>query len=105
MTPTALDEIDTELEAQRRLSAIVTSLQRQAQTQGPESAPPANKDNSTSVQAPQRMERAVAKTKLHGPHISNRFHLVLLTGMLLVALGAGWSAGRYFHRARLRRKN
>ena len=36
MTPTALDEIDTELEAQRRLSAIVTSLQRQAQTQGPE---------------------------------------------------------------------
>ena len=99
MTPTALDEIDTELEAQRRLSAIVTSLQRQAQTQGPESAPPANKDNATSVQAPQSMEPAVARTTLHGPHISNRFHLVLLTGMLLVALGAGWSAGRYFHRA------
>ena len=99
MTPTAVDEIDTELEAQRRLSAIVTSLQRQAQTQGPESAPPANKDNSTSVQAPQSMEPAVAGTTLHGPHSSNRFHLVLLTGMLLVALGAGWSAGRYFHRA------
>jgi hypothetical protein len=99
MTPTALDEIDTELDAQRRLSAIVASLQRQAQTQGPESAPPADKGNATSVQAPQRMERAVAKTKVHGSDISNRFHLVLLTGMLLVALGAGWSAGRYFHRA------
>ena len=97
MTPTAVDEIDTELEAQRRLSTIVTSLQRQAQTQGPESAPPAHKDNATSVQAPQSMEPAVAGTTLHGPHSSNRFHLVLLTGMLLVALGAGWSAGRYFH--------
>jgi hypothetical protein len=75
MTPPALDEIDTELEAQRRLSAIVTSLQRQAQTQGPESAPPAHKDNSTSVQAPQRMERAVAKTKLHGPQSATGFTL------------------------------
>ena len=45
------------------------------------------------------LEPSVAPTALHRPHSSNRFHLVLLTGMLLVALGAGWSAGRYFHRA------
>ena len=37
MTPSALDECDTELDDLRRLSAIVISLQRQAQTQGPES--------------------------------------------------------------------
>ena len=99
MTPSALDEFDTELEDQRRLSAIVISLQRQAQTQGPESAPSAGNANATSVQAPQSLEPSVAPTALHRPHGSNRFHLVLLTGMLLVALGAGWSAGRYFHRA------
>jgi hypothetical protein len=99
MTPTAPDEIDTELDAQRRLSAIVTSLQRHAQTQGPDSAPPAHKANAASVQAPQSMEPAIAGTTLHRPHSSSRFHLVLLTGMLLIAVGAGWSAGRYFHRA------
>jgi hypothetical protein len=60
MTLTALDEMDTGLEAQRRLSAIVISLQKQAQTQGPESAPSAHKINATSVQAPQSLEPAVA---------------------------------------------
>jgi hypothetical protein len=98
MTPTALDEIDTELEDRCRLSAIVISLQRQAQTQGPESAPSAGNANATSVQAPHGLEPSVAATTLHRPH-SNSFHLVLLTGMLLVALGAGWSAGWYFHGA------
>src|SRR6478752_4756787 len=92
MTPSALDEIDTALEDQRRLSAIVISLQRQAQTQGPESAPSAGNANATSVQAPHGLEPSVAATTLHRPH-SNSFHLVLLTGMLLVALGAGWSSG------------
>jgi hypothetical protein len=52
-----------------------------------------------SVQAPQGLKPSVAPTALHRPHGSNRIHLVLLTGMLLVALGAGWSAGRYFHSA------
>ena len=68
MTPTALgDGIDTESEAQRRLSAIIISLQRQAQTQGPESAPSAHKANATNVQAPQSLEPAVAGTTPHGP--------------------------------------
>jgi hypothetical protein len=97
MTPSALDEIDTALEDQRRLSAIVISLQRQAQTQGPESAPSAGNANATSFQAPQGLEPSVAATALYQPHSSNWFHPVL-TGMLLVALGAGWSAGWYFHR-------
>jgi hypothetical protein len=99
MTPSALDECDTELDDLRRLSAIVISLQRQAQTQGPVSAPSAGNANFMSVQAPQGLKPSVAPTALHRPHGSNRIHLVLLTGMLLVALGAGWSAGRYFHRA------
>ena len=99
MTPSALDECDTELDDLRRLSAIVISLQRQAQTQGPVSAPSAGDANFMSVQAPQGLKPSVAPTALHRPHGSNRIHLVLLTGMLLVALGAGWSAGRYFHRA------
>jgi len=97
MTPSALDEIDTALEDQRRLSAIVISLQRQAQTQGPESAPSAGNANATSFQVPQGLEPSVAATALYQPHSSNWFHPVL-TGMLLVALGAGWSAGWYFHR-------
>jgi hypothetical protein len=99
MTPSTLDEIDTALEAQRRPSAIVISLQRQAQTRGPESAPSDGNANATSIQAPQGLEPSVAVTGLYRPHSSNRFHLVLLTGMLLVALGAGWSAGWYFHGA------
>ena len=97
MTPSALDECDTELDDLRRLSAIVISLQRQAQTQGPVSAPSAGNANFMSVQAPQGLKPSVAPTALHRPHGSNR--IVLLTGMLLVALGAGWSAGRYFHSA------
>lgn len=98
MTASSLDKVDTELEDERRLSAIVISLQRQAQTQGPELAPSASNANVTSVQAPLRLEPSVFQIALNRPHGSNRLHLVLLTGMLLVALGAGWSAGRYFHR-------
>ena len=99
MTPSALNEIDMELEYERRLSAIVISLQRQAHTQGPESARSAGNANATSVQAPEDLEPSVVPTALDRPHSRNRFHLVLMTGMLLVALAAGWSAGRYFHRA------
>ena len=64
MTPSALDECDTELGDLRRLSAIVISLQRQAQTQGPESARSASNANATSVQAPQGLEPSVAPTAL-----------------------------------------
>ena len=99
MAPSALDEIDTELEDQRRLSAIVISLQRQAQTQGPGSAPSVVNANATSVQAPQSLGPSIGPTALHRPPSSNRFHLILLSGMLLIALGVGWSAGWYFHKA------
>ena len=98
MTLSALDETGTELEDQRRLSAIVISLQRQAQTQGPGSAPSLVDTKATSVQAPQGLKPAVAPPARHRPPSSNRFHL-LLTGLLLIALGTGWSAGWYFHGA------
>ena len=82
-----------------RLSAVVIALQREAQTQGPKSILPDGEDDAKTAKAPQSLEPSVPPTALHRPHSSNRFHLGLLTGMLLVALGAGWSAGRYFHRA------
>jgi hypothetical protein len=82
-----------------RLSALVIALQREAQTQGPKSTLPDGENDVLSAEAAQRAELSVVPTGHHRPHSSNRFHLVLLTGMLLVALGGGWSAGRYFHRA------
>jgi hypothetical protein len=82
-----------------RLSALVIALQREAQTQGPKSTLPDGENDVLSAEAAQRAELSVVPTGHHRPHCSNRFHLVLLTGMLLVALGGGWSAGRYFHRA------
>ena len=98
MTPSALDECDTELEDLRRLSAVVIALQRQAETQGPKSAPSAGKTPKVSKRR-RVWNLQLPRPALARPHGSNRIHFVLLTAMLLVALGAGWSAGRYFHRA------
>jgi hypothetical protein len=82
-----------------RLSAVVIALQREAETQGPRSPLPDGKNDTESAEAPQGPELSVAPTEHPRPHSSNGFHLVLVTGMLLIALGVGLSAGRYFHRA------
>ena len=76
MTPSALDECDTELDDLRRLSAIVISLQRQAQTQGPVSAPSAGDANFMSVQAPQGSEFSqLPRLRYIGPMAATGFTL------------------------------
>ena len=82
-----------------RLSAVVVALQREAQTQEPKSTLPDGENDTQNAKAPQGSEPPVAPTGHHRLHSSNRFHVVHLTGMLLIALGVGWSAGWYFHRA------
>ena len=75
MTPSILDEIDTGLDGLRRLSAIVISLRRQAQTQGPESAPSAGNANATNVQAPQGLEPRSRRLHYIGPTAATGFTL------------------------------
>ena len=83
----------------QRLSAVVIALQTEAETQGPNSTPPDGKNDAKSAEAPQGVEPSVAPTWHARPRSSNRFHFVLLAAMLLMAVGVGWSAGRYFHMA------
>ena len=83
----------------QRLSAVVIALQTEAETQGPNSTPPDGKNDAKSAEAPQGVEPSVAPTWHARPRSSNRFHFVLLAAMLLIAVGVGWSAGRYFHMA------
>ena len=83
----------------QRLSAVVIALQTEAETQGPNSTPPDGKNDAKSAEAPQGVEPSVAPTWHARPRSSNRFHFVLLAAMPLIAVGVGWSAGRYFHMA------
>ncbi len=83
----------------QRLSAVVIALQTEAETQGPNSPPPDGKNDAKSAEAPQGVEPSVAPTWHAQPRSRNWFHFVLLAAMLLMAVGVGWSAGRYFHMA------
>jgi len=83
----------------KRNWAVVIALQTEAETQGPNSTPPDSKNDAKSAEAPQGVEPSVAPTWHARPRSSNRFHFVLLAAMLLIAVGVGWSAGRYFHMA------
>ena len=90
------DETGAASEDLRRLSAIVISLQRQAQTQGPESVVRVGDAKAKSVEAPilaphARSVHALARSR-------NRFQFLILIGMLLVGLGFGLALGSYSHR-------
>ena len=98
MGPSAGND-SAELQDLQRLSAVVIALQTEAETQGPNSTPPDGKNDAKSAEAPQGVEPSVAPTWHARPRSSNRFHFVLLAAMLLIAVGVGWSAGRYFHMA------
>jgi hypothetical protein len=99
MGSSAINEIAADSEDLRRLSAIVISLQRQAQSQGPESVLPVGNANATSVEAPIAQGLRPPATRSGHPlaRSRNRFHSLILVGMLLVALGFGWAIGSYSH--------
>ena len=78
----------------RRLSAIVTALQLQAQTQGPESVVPVGHADGKNVGAPILASHATCSTHpLTGSR--NRFEFLILIGMLLVGIGFGFALGSY----------
>ena len=81
------NEIGAASEGLRRLSAIVVSLQRQAQTQGPESVVRVGYAGAKSVEAPILAPDAT-RSATHALALGrNRFQFLILIGMLLVGLG------------------
>ena len=91
------DETHAPSEDLRRLSAIVTALQLQAQTQGPELIVPVGHAEAKSVEAP--ILASLATWSAHPPTGSrNRFEFFLLLSMLLVGIGFGFALGSYPHR-------
>jgi hypothetical protein len=92
------NEIGAAPEDLRRLSAIVVSLQRQAQTQGPESVVRVRYAGAKSVEAPILAPDAT-RSATHALALGrNRFQFLILIGMLLVGLGFGFALGTYSHR-------
>ena len=91
------DETGAPSEDLRRLSAVVTALQLQAQTQGPESVVSVGHAEAESVEAPILASHATwSAHPLTGSR--NRFEFLLLLSMLLVGIGFGFALGSYFHR-------
>jgi hypothetical protein len=91
------DETGAASEELRRLSAIVTALQMQAQTQGPESVVPVGHAEAKNVGAPTLASHATRTAQpLTGSR--NRFESFTLIGMLLVGIGFGLTLGSYSHR-------
>src|SRR4029077_2712103 len=78
----------------RRLSAIVTALQLQAQTQGPESVVPVGHADGKNVRGP--ILASPATFYRHPLRASrNRFEFLILIGMLLVGIVFGFALGLY----------
>ena len=93
------NEIGAASEDLRRLSAIVVSLQRQAQTQGPELVVRVGYARAKSVEAPILAPDATrSATHALAALGRNRFQFLILIGMLLVGLGFGFALGTYSHR-------
>src|SRR4029078_10199411 len=86
----------------RRLSAIVTAFQLQAQTQGPESVVPVGHADGKKVGGRILASHATWRTH-HLPGSRNRFEFLILIGMLLVGIGFGFALGSYSHRIPPRR--
>jgi len=80
-----------------RLSAIVTALQLQAQTQGPEPVVPVGHTEVKRVEAPPLASLATRRAHpLTGSR--NRLEFLIVIGMLLVGVGFGFALGSYSHR-------
>ena len=81
----------------RRLSAVVTALQLQAQTSGPKADVPDAHAEAKCVEAPILASHATWNAHpLTGSR--NRFKFLILIGMLLVGIGFGFALGSYSHR-------
>jgi hypothetical protein len=90
------DDSGAASEELRRLSAIVTALQLQAQTQGPESGVPVGHAEAKSVGAPILTSHATRSAHpLCGSR--NRFEFPILIGVLLVGIGIGFALGSHSH--------
>jgi hypothetical protein len=92
------NEIGAASEDLRRLSTIVVALQRQAQTQGPESVVRVGNASAKSVEAPILAPDAT-RSEAHALALGRKgFQFLILIGMLLVGLGFGFALGTYSHR-------
>jgi hypothetical protein len=91
------DETGAASEELRRLSAIVTALRLQAQTQGPESVAPVEHAEAKSVETQVLASQATwSAHPLTGSR--SRFEFRILMGMLSVGIGFGFALGAYSHR-------
>lgn len=88
------DEIGAASEDLRRLSAIVISLQRQAQIQGPELVVGVSDASAKSVGAPILAPHATWIATHALALGQNGFQFLILIGMLLVGLGFGFALER-----------
>jgi hypothetical protein len=91
------DETGAASEELRRLSAIVTALRLQAQTQGPESVAPVEHAEAKFVETQILASQATwSAHPLTGSR--SRFEFRILMGMLSVGIGFGFALGAYSHR-------
>ena len=91
------NEISAASEDLRRLSAIVISLQKDAQNQGPQSVVGVIDTGAKSDEAPIVAPHATRSATSPLAFSRNRF--LILIGMLLVGLGFGFAVGTYSHHA------
>jgi hypothetical protein len=92
------NEIGAPSEDLRRLSAVVTSLQREVQSQGPEPVVRVSDASAKSVEAP---ILALHATRIETHAVApgrNGFQFLILIGILLGGIGFGLALGTYFHR-------
>jgi hypothetical protein len=92
------NEIGGVSEELRRLSAIVISLQKEAQNQAPKSVVGVSDASAKSVEAPVMAPHATRSATLALVFCRNGFRFLILIGMLLVGLGFGFALGTYSHR-------
>jgi hypothetical protein len=90
-------EISAASEDLRRLLAIVISLQKDAQNQGPQSVVGVVDTGAKSDEAPSVAPHATRSAT--SPLVFSRHRFLILIGMLLVGLGFGFTVGTYSHHA------
>jgi hypothetical protein len=100
LQPSATSQVGAHAENLRQLSAVVTATQERAQNQEPEAALAVDDADAENLEAPvaQGLEPRAARSAHHLLRSRNRFHFLILIGILSVAFGFGWAAGLYSQR-------